>query len=55
MNAQERYEKFVLPDDAHKVTVVKDEKVENAVARVAAAEEVDSFSVYAVQGLMTVA
>ncbi|WZN65379.1 subunit Rpb11 of DNA-directed RNA polymerase II [Chloropicon roscoffensis] len=32
MNAQERYEKFVLPDDAHKVTVVKDEKVENAVA-----------------------
>ncbi|UPR03232.1 DNA-directed RNA polymerase [Chloropicon primus] len=32
MNAQERYDKFVLPDDVDKVTVVKDTKIENAVA-----------------------
>merc|ERR1711924_151390 len=32
MNAQERYEKFVLPDDVDKVSVVKDTKIENAVA-----------------------
>lgn len=32
MNAQERYEKFVLPDDVAKVSVVSDTKIANAVS-----------------------
>ena len=32
MNAQERYEKFVLPEDVNKVSVEKDPKITNAIA-----------------------
>ena len=32
MNAQERYEKFVLPDGVSKVSVEKDSKIKNALS-----------------------